>query len=110
MKSRIMRRIYIEYVKNLAWRRKETLLFFFFIGLSFMYVSVPSVLHNMPTDNPSHTFNFLESAVVKTEWFIQTIIAALFISTAISGFRFIRNGQLKLPFLYFQQFFFKRNA
>lgn len=88
LKTRVMARIYMEFVKSAIIRRIEYILPGAFLLVLLASVSIQSILNNMPKDSMSHTFNFWFVAVRDTEWVIQGAVALLAIWACFTIFRF----------------------
>lgn len=83
LKGRVMRRIYLEYFKNIFINYADYILPLSFTGILFAFVSVPNVLINMPKDNIYNTLNFLLAAIRDTHTTVQLLLALMSIWSCV---------------------------
>ncbi|MEK7117419.1 MAG: hypothetical protein AAB861_01455 [Patescibacteria group bacterium] len=88
LKTRVMVRIYMEFVKSAIIRHIEYILPGAFLLVLLASVSIQNIMNNMPKDNMSHAFNFLFAAVRDTEWAVQGVVALLTVWACFTIFRF----------------------
>jgi|GEM_PF-4219911 len=79
LKTRVMTRIYLRYIKNTFMERSDYFMFAIFVIVSYLLISIHDVLNNIPKNDMSSAFNFFLVAVRNTSWIIQVLIAGLFI-------------------------------
>lgn len=107
LKKRVMLKIYVEFFKQTVIERSEYIMLAFFAFSMLAFVSIMDVVHNMPKDDISNTFNFFVAAVKDTEWFIKAVVAytliwsvlhiSKFVYRSVSKYRRFGFGKIRMP-------------
>lgn len=98
-----MTRVYMEYAKDILLGYPDYFMLLVFMVAFFTLNSIGHILTNIPKDNLTEVFNFLVSALEKTDWIIQALLIGFMARVLFVGSRLtyknIKNSNINMGWI-----------